>query len=129
MIQNGNSRFGSKKKREKSIDWLFDAPMEINLADQFDEDVLNALGLNVVQTFEMDLADRAEWDRKSESALKFAKQSMDHKSFPWQGASNVCHPLITTAAIQFAARAFPEIVKGNKVVKCQITGDDPVVIS
>ena len=116
-----------KKRRTKPLDWLFEAPYEVNLADQFDDETLAKIGSDVVHTFDVDVNARSEWDRRSDSALKFAKQAIETKNFPWPGCSNVCHPLITTAAIQFGARAFPEIVKGNRVVKCQITGDDPTV--
>jgi hypothetical protein len=116
-----------RKKRTKPLDWLFEAPYELNLAGQFDEEKLAKIGSDVVNTFDVDVKARSEWDKRSDSALKFAKQAIESKNFPWPGCSNVCHPLITTAAIQFGARAFPEIVKGNRVVKCQITGDDPTI--
>lgn len=44
----------------------------------------------------------------------------------WCGnCANVKHPLIATAAIQFASRAYPEIVKGVDVVKARVVGEDP----
>ena len=76
------------------------------------QEELNSLGADVVRTFELDKTARAEWDKLSDSAMKLAKQVKEQKSFPWSGAANVKHPLITVSCIQFAARAYPEIVKG-----------------
>ena len=42
----------------------------------------------------------------------------------WCGNSNVIYPLMTTAAIQFAARAYPAIVSGKEVVKGTVVGED-----
>jgi len=114
----------SEHKR-RNIEWLQGAPDKPNLAEDLGQEELNLLGADVVRTYEIDISDRRDWDDLSKIAMKLAKQVKESKSFPWQKCSNVKHPLITVSSIQFAARAYPEIVKGNQVVKCQITGNDP----
>jgi chaperonin GroES len=47
---------------------------------------------------------------------------VEEKSFPWDNAANIKFPLITEAAIQFNARAYPEIVKSGDVVKARVVG-------
>jgi chaperonin GroES len=47
----------------------------------------------------------------------------------WCGNSNVIYPLMTTAAIQFAARAYPAIIRDRNVVKGTVIGDDKGVIN
>lgn len=42
----------------------------------------------------------------------------------WCGNSNIIYPLMTTAAIQFAARAYPAIIRDRDVVKGVVIGDD-----
>ena len=116
-------------KEKRSIEWLLSAPDKPNLAEDLTQEELNQLGADVVRTYEMDASDRKEWDALSQTAMKLAEQVKEAKSFPWLNAANVKHPLITVAGIQFAARAYPEIVKGNQVVKCQITGDEPLPAS
>lgn len=111
-------------KRKRPISWLQDAPSKDNLAGGLTSEELGLLGSDVVRTYELDVSNRSDWDKISESALKLAKQVKESKSFPWEGASSVKHPLITVSCIQFAARAYPEIVKGDQIVKCHITGDD-----
>jgi chaperonin GroES len=108
----------------RSIRWLVTAPDKANLADDLTEQELNALAQDVIRTYDIDRQNRREWDDQSERALKLAKQVLEKKSTPWVGCANVKHPLITVATIQFAARAYPEICKGSRVVKCQVTGDD-----
>src|SRR3546814_60476 len=46
------------------------------------------------------------------------------KTFPGPNASNVKFPILTTAAIQFQARAYPAIVDGSNLVKGRVLGDD-----
>jgi chaperonin GroES len=111
--------------KKRTLQWLFDATDKDNLVGDLTQEELNSLGQDVVRTYQLDRDARADWDKLSKSAMMLAKQVKEDKNFPWQGASNVKHPLITVSCIQFAARAYPEIVKGDKVVKCRITGDDP----
>jgi chaperonin GroES len=110
---------------KRPIKWLLEAPDKSNLADELTSKELSYLGQEVVRLYRLDRNNRQDWDALSESALKLAKQVRERKTTPWDNCSNVKHPLITVSTIQFAARAYPEICKGSKVVKCQITGDDP----
>lgn len=90
-----------------------------NLVFEIDEGEIAKLGRKVVEEYELDLQSRmdAGWDALNEQALKLAMQVKEDKTFPWAGAANIKYPLITTAAIQFAARAYPAIVDGWNVVK------------
>lgn len=108
----------------RSYRWLLTAPNKPNLANDLTEQELSALAQDVIRSYDIDRQNRKEWDDQSQRALKLAKQVLEKKNKPWPGASNVKYPLITVATIQFAARAYPEICKGSKIVKCQITGDD-----
>ena len=49
-------------------------------------------------------------------------QIVETKNYPFPQASNVRYPLIATASIQFASRAFPQIVQGGNIVKATIVG-------
>jgi chaperonin GroES len=52
-------------------------------------------------------------------------QIVEEKSTPWPNASNVKYPLLTIAALQFNARAYPAAIQKGKVVGTKITGADP----
>ena len=96
-----------------------------NLAESLSEDKLNEVGNWCKQGFESDLESREEWDHCLQEWIDLAKQTREEKSFPWKHASNVKYPLLTTAAMQFAARAYPSLVPSNgKIVKSIVIGKD-----
>jgi chaperonin GroES len=97
-----------------------------NHAEDLSEDELTAIGEKCRRGFETDLDSRGDWEQALDDWLKLAKQHREPKSFPWPSASNVKYPLLTTAAMQFAARAYPSLVPSNgKLVKSQVIGKDP----
>jgi chaperonin GroES len=57
--------------------------------------------------------------------MKLATLVSEEKNTPFVGAANVKAPLITTAALQFNSRAYPALVKGDRVTKCKVNGRDP----
>jgi chaperonin GroES len=96
-----------------------------NAAEALDPDELAKIGSRVVREYKIDKDSRADWEATARRAMDMAKQKKEPKSFPWDGAANVKYPLLTTAALQFAARAYPAIVDGSRVVKCKVNGPDP----
>jgi len=98
---------------------------ETNLAENMEEDKLKKLGNEVVDDYEIDEESRKEWLAKHKDAIKLANQLREEKTFPWPGAANIKLPLIADASIKFAARAYSEIIKDDKVVKGEIIGPDP----
>jgi len=107
---------------KESIDKLISSP---NIAEMMDEEQLTTIGLQVVREYQMDRESREQWEKKMEDSMKLALQVVEAKSFPWQGASNVKFPLITIAALQFHARAYPALIPGKDIVKMRVTGEDP----
>lgn len=98
----------------------------LNLALSLDEDKLQKIGSICKEGFDVDLQSRSEWERDLEDWTKLAMQVREEKSFPWRGASNVKYPILSTAAMQFAARAYPSLVpQDGKVVKASVVGKDP----
>jgi chaperonin GroES len=97
---------------------------KVNIAEDLDEELLKKIGSRVVDDYEIDEESRKEWMERNKEAIKLANQVREEKSFPWQGAANVKLPLIADAAIKFAARAYAEIIRDDKVVKAEIIGPD-----
>jgi chaperonin GroES len=95
-----------------------------NAADELDETELSKIGAKVVREYGVDRASRKEWEDRAKRAMDLARQKKEAKTFPWANASNVKYPLLTTAALQFAARAYPAICDGPRVVKTQVLGAD-----
>lgn len=98
----------------------------VNIAEHLDEDRLRKIGHDCAEGFEVDLMSREVWERKCEEYTKLALQIQEQKAYPWPKASNVKYPLLSTAAMQFAARAYPTLVPSDgKVVLGQVIGKDP----
>jgi chaperonin GroES len=96
-----------------------------NIAENLDEDKLTEIGQAAKAGFESDLASRSDWDKAMEDWIKLAKQLAEPKTYPWRNASNVKYPLLSTAAMQFAARAYPSLVPSDRrVVKAKPIGKD-----
>ena len=95
-----------------------------NIARDLKAEELATLAFKVVREFEIDEQSCENWRMNVEKAMKIALQIIEKKNTPWIDCANVKYPLITIAAIQFASRAYAEIVKGNDVVKCRVKGED-----
>lgn len=98
-----------------------------NLAEKMDEEELNELGQRIKKGFEIDLQSREAWERCVDEWTKLALQYRENKTWPWPKASNVKYPLLSVAAMQFAARAYPSLVPSDgKIVKGKVIGKDPM---
>ena len=96
-----------------------------NLAEKWKKEDLEKLSEQVTSGFEEDLRSRAHWAQCLDEWTKLAMQHREAKSYPWPKASNVKYPLLSTAAMQFAARAYPSLVPSNgKVVSAVVIGKD-----
>lgn len=95
-----------------------------NIAEEIAPEVLARLGSKVCEEFKIDEDSRVKegWTQRHDASLKLAMQVKEAKSYPWPNAANIKYPLITVAAMQFAARAYPAIVDGANVVKGKVLG-------
>jgi len=99
---------------------------QVNYAEHLEEDQLKGIAQEAKRGFEDDLQSRSHWDEEMEEWTKLAKQVREMKTYPWPRASNIKYPLLSTAAMQFAARAYPSLVPSDgQVVKSQVIGKDP----
>jgi chaperonin GroES len=102
-----------------------DISAELAGVEYEDGEILSKIGKQVCEGYEFDKRSRAEWEKRSSEAMDLALQVSESKSWPWPNAANVKLPLITTAAIQFHARAYPAIVPGQQICKGVPQGKDP----
>jgi chaperonin GroES len=96
----------------------------INIAELLDGELLERIGNKVVDWYEADEDSRSDWLESNERWIKLTTQVMENKSYPWPNASNVKYPLLTTAAIQFHARAYPSLVNDAAPIKISVIGAD-----
>jgi len=114
----------AKPSPDNAAQKLKDQIDDHNIARDLDFQTLSMLAQLVIREYEIDEESRAEWKDEAEQALKFATQEAEPKQYPWPKASNIIYPLITTASLQFGARAYPSIIMNRNVVKGTIWGSD-----
>lgn len=96
----------------------------LNLADNLDDEKLDAIGSTLLEQIKDDILSRADWEEQNREWLKLAAQVKEPKDFPWKGASNIKFPLITTAAVQFHSRALPNLISNDTPVRAKVLGAD-----
>lgn len=96
-----------------------------NIAESLEKEQLEKISKQVKEGFDHDFRSREDWEKAAKEYTKLALQIKEEKTYPWPGASNVKYPLLSTAAMQFNARAYPSLVpSGGKVVKAVVIGKD-----
>jgi chaperonin GroES len=113
----------NEEDQEAKMDAVFSNK---NMAIGMSEENLLKISDFAKKGFENDLKSREEWESSIEEWIKLAKQCREAKTFPWPNASNVKYPLLSTAAMQFAARAYPSLLPSNgQIVNSVVVGKDP----
>lgn len=97
---------------------------EKNLCDVIKDLDLADIGSKIIQWYDEDEDSRTDWKNRNDEWMKLATQVVEQKTSPWPGAANVKFPLLTTAAMQFAARAYPALVPGPNLVQGLVIGQD-----
>ena len=95
-----------------------------NVCDLLSDTRLNLIGALCQEEYDIDKKSMSNWLERNERGFDLAMQVAKVKSYPFTNASNVIYPLITVAAMQFAARAYPAIVPDRSIVKGAVNGND-----
>lgn len=97
-----------------------------NIATKVDDEKLELIGEECWKGYENDSQSSQHWRSMVDEWLAMATQAMEEKNYPWPNASNVKYPLVSVAAMQFSARAYPTLVPSDgRVVKPVTIGADP----
>jgi chaperonin GroES len=100
------------------------AEFEGNLADRLSEEDRKRMAEEAVREYEHDEKSREEWLAGVDRAIKNARQKPEKKNYPFEGASNIKYPLLTTAMNQFGARAYGAITRSDQPMVCKVIGED-----
>lgn len=112
----------AKSAQNAQLDRLLNS---VNIAEHLDEAKLKDVSKQVIEGFNADKGSREEWEKMYMSWMKQALQIKEDKMYPWPNASNVKFPLISTASMQFAARAYPTLIPSDgRIVKSTVIGSD-----
>ena len=107
------------------IDRIDAETLQRNMVPKIDDATLRDIGETVYKGYEIDDTSRDDWKKTNKNILDLARQVGGNKTYQGEAVADVKYPIIMTAAMQFQARAFPNIIKGSEVVKCQVVGSDP----
>ena len=95
-----------------------------NLAEVFDEDVLQSLGTEFLDFIDVDKEARSERDKQYEEGLRRTGLGKDAPGgATFDGASKVVHPVMAEACVDFAASASKELLPCDGLVKTDIKGE------
>lgn len=100
------------------------AEFDGNLAERLDDNARKKMGEEVVREYEHDEKSREEWLQGVDRAIKNARQKPEKKNYPFENASNIKYPLLTTAMNQFGARAYGAITRSDQPMVCKVLGED-----
>lgn len=89
----------------------------VNLVDKIPEEKQKEIAIEICQQYDFDIQSRASWAEKRDKWYKLWSCMREPKNTPWPGASNVCIPMMATAANQFHARAYQAIFAPPGMVK------------
>jgi chaperonin GroES len=95
-----------------------------NIADNQSREVISDITTRSLEGYKIDLASRKEWEELNKQIIDLAKLHVKKKTYAGEVVANVKYPLIINACMQFASRAYPELIKGNKVVQGKVIGND-----
>lgn len=95
-----------------------------NLAEILSEEMRASVASKVTTRYNTDLQSRSEKQKQLQDIIKYVLSQSEKRSFPFDGASNVIFPLISTACVEFAAKCYPEIFKDGNIVKAKVIGND-----
>jgi chaperonin GroES len=108
-------------KLDKTLAKLLEYEQSSNIAALLDAALLEKIGSEVEREYKIDKASRSEWEESANRAMDIALQVRKPKNYPFENAANIKYPLVTVAALQFGARAYPAIVDGNRIVKARLS--------
>ena len=95
-----------------------------NLAEDMDEDQLQALGFDLLDDIKTDKDSRKDWENTYKEGLTLLGLKYEERTEPWEGACGVFHPMITEAVVRFQSETIMETFPAQGPVKTKIIGKD-----
>lgn len=96
-----------------------------NIVSELPEGDAHKIATQVLADYKLDKQSMSDWEQQMEAGIELAKLVKSEKTYPFKKAANVKYPLVTSAALQFNARAYPAIVASDGLVKVETYGEDP----
>ena len=95
-----------------------------NLAETIEENELQNISSDLMGEYDSDKASREEWEKTYSQGLDLLGFKYAERSEPFQGASNVSHPLLAEAVTQFSSTAYKELMPASGPVRTYVVGEE-----
>jgi len=95
---------------------------DANLAEHIDEQQLNIIADELLESYSTDIESRAEWEETYYDGLELLGLKIEDRSEPWEGAFGVYHPLLAEAVVKFQSETIVETFPAQGPVKTKILG-------
>ena len=93
-----------------------------NLVTSLTGEQRKKIALDCIDQYEWDVQSLTGWEEKRNNWYKLWACHRDEKNDPWEGASNVCIPMLATAANQFSGRSYQTVFAAPGIVKAMPVG-------
>ena len=95
-----------------------------DISDLLTDAELSELGVTAIREYRIDDSSRADWKQRAERDLRIAAQEReeDDSRDPLWGdeGADINSPLLTIGSLHFAAKASPDLIKGDQVVGVKV---------
>ena len=98
------------------------ADQNANLAEFLEEDVLDPIGADLMQSFEDYKSSRDDWEQSYIKGLDLLGFKYEDRTEPFQGASGATHPVLAEAVTQFQSLAYKELLPADGPVRTRVMG-------
>ena len=101
---------------------LDESNFDSNLADIINENDLDNLGKDLIESYTGDKESRADWEQTYTQGLDQLGLKFEDRTTPWAGACGVFHPMMSEAVIRFQSQAISEMFPAQGPVRTKIVG-------
>ena len=101
---------------------LDESNFDSNLADVLNENDLDNLGKDLIESYTGDKESRADWEQTYTQGLDQLGLKFEDRTTPWAGACGVFHPMMSEAVIRFQSQAISEMFPAQGPVRTKIVG-------
>ena len=93
-----------------------------NLAEYIEDNVLKAIGSDLIGAYTGDKDSRSEWEETYTKGLDQLGLKIEERTTPWSGACGVFHPMLSEAVIRFQSQSITEMFPAAGPVRTKIVG-------
>ena len=99
-----------------------DVEFDSNLAEYIEDNVLKAIGSDLIGAYTGDKDSRSEWEETYTKGLDQLGLKIEERTTPWSGACGVFHPMLSEAVIRFQSQSITEMFPAAGPVRTKIVG-------